>query len=147
MLRAMNASRLRLLASLLLVGLVGLAGCPAPASEPTLTHTTPPGDPTPTPTQAGARDETFTGTITAINFGCAVDASCDVTIDNTKTVHFGHDTRRSGPTTWGNTEELWGLMQTPDQGVGKKVEVFAATTDGSAYTLEGKKDYYVRVTP
>jgi hypothetical protein len=99
----------------------------------------------PTPV-ASASEETFTGTITEANFGCAVDASCDLVVDKTKRVHFGHDTRMEGPGEWGNTEQVFELMERPDHGVGKRVEVFAAKT-GDGYTLQGKSSYYIKVLP
>ena len=126
--------------ALLLVILVacGGGGTPAPTT---------PTQPTPTePTPPAGDEEKFTGTITQINFGCAADASCDLTVDNTRHVHFGHDTRREGPTTWGNTEEIYTLMGTPNDGVGRKVEVYAAKK-GEGFTLQGKSDYYIKVLP
>jgi hypothetical protein len=109
------------------------------------TSTTPPPTTTP-PTGAPTGDETFTGTITEVDFGCAADASCDLVVDGTKRVHFGHDTRLQGPTTWGNTEQIFTLMEAPDKGVGKKVEVFAAKSE-RGYTLQGKAEYYIKVLP
>ncbi len=101
---------------------------------------------TTTPPTTAASEETFTGTLTEVDFGCAADASCDLVVDNTKRVHFGHDTRMEGPSEWGNVEELWPLMEQPDHGVGKRVEVFAARRDGG-YTVQGKAAYYVKVLP
>jgi len=100
----------------------------------------------PQPPASSANEETFTGTITQANFGCAADASCDLTVDNTKHVHFGHDTRMEGPSEWGNTEQVYELMEQPNQGVGKRVEVFAAKK-GDGYTLQGKSTYYIKVLP
>ena len=37
-------------------------------------------------------------------------------------------------------------MEAPNQGVGRKVEVFAAK-DAEGYTLQGKEAYYVKVLP
>ena len=93
----------------------------------------------------GAMDERFTGRITEVQFGCAVDASCNLVVDGTKHVHFGHDTRGEGPSEWGNADSLWTLQQAPDSGVGRLVEVYAATSDHQSYTLQGKAAYYVRV--
>jgi hypothetical protein len=118
----------------LLLFVAACGGSPAPAPQQ------------PKPAPAAANEETFTGTITEINFGCAADASCDLTVDNAKHVHFGHDTRLEGPAVWGNTEEVFTLMETPNQGVGKRVEVFAAKT-GTSYTLQGKATYYIKVLP
>jgi hypothetical protein len=118
---------------------VALVACSSPASNPApVTPTTPPAQ--------NATEETFTGTITEINFGCAADASCDLVVDKTKHVHFGHDTRREGPTDWGTTEDVFALMELPDRGVGKRVEVFAAKK-GDGYTLQGKTAYYIKVLP
>jgi hypothetical protein len=100
------------------------------------------------PAPSNAAEEKFTGTITEAKFGCAVDASCDLTVDNTKRVHFGHDTRlEEGQTEWGNTEEVFTLIERPDQGVGKRIEVFAAKTGKHTYTLQGKAAYYIKVLP
>jgi hypothetical protein len=108
--------------------------------------TTPPPTTTPPPAQAD-NEATFTGTITQIDFGCAADASCDLTLDNTKRVHFGHDTRlEGGKIPFGNTEQIFTLMDAPNQGVGRRVEVFAAK-QGDGYTLQGKSDYYIKVLP
>ena len=109
------------------------------------TPTPPSTTPAPPPAQS-ATEETFTGTLTQVDFGCAADASCDLVVDGTKKVHFGHDTRREGPTTWGNTEQIFTLMEAKDQGVGRKVEVFAAK-QGDGYTLQGKAEYYIKVLP
>ena len=117
--------------------LVFLAACssspkPAPVQQP--------------PPASNSAEEKFTGAITEIDFGCARDASCDLTVDKDKHVHFGHDTRMEGPSVWGNVEDLWALMEQPDHGVGKRVEVFAAKKDGG-FTVQGKADYYVKVLP
>ncbi len=94
-----------------------------------------------------SNEETFTGTITKIDFGCAADARCDLVVDNTKNVHFGHDTRREGgKIPFGNTDQIFTLMDAPQQGVGRRVEVFAAKS-GEGYTLQGKTDYYIKVLP
>jgi hypothetical protein len=111
-------------------------GTPAPTTTP----------PTTTPPTQAQGEETFTGMITEADFGCAADASCDLVVDGTKRVHFGHDTRREGPTTWGNTEQIFTLMEAPDRGVGRKVEVFASKK-GEGYTLQGKAEYYIKVLP
>src|SRR5688500_4275929 len=98
--------------------------------------------PQPPPTApASQNEETFTGTITQIDFGCAADARCSMTVDTTKVVHFGHDSRGQTPAEWGNSDAVMELMGEPQQGVGKRVEVFAAKQDGG-YTLRGKGAYY-----
>jgi hypothetical protein len=130
------------------LALIFLVACKT--STPAPTPTTPPATPPPTsPTTppASASDETFTGTLTEVDFGCAADASCDVVVDGSKRVHFGHDTRREGPTTWGNTEQIFTLMDAPKQGVGRRVEVFAAKKPDGGYTLQGKAEYYIKVLP
>lgn len=107
----------------------------------------PPTTPPPTTTPpTNAAEETFTGTLTEVDFGCAADASCDLVVDGTKRVHFGHDTRLEGGGTWGNTEQIFTLMEAPNKGVGRKVEVFAAKQEGG-YTLQGKAEYYIKVLP
>ena len=125
------------------LALVLLVACGPAPSRPTTPPTSTP--PTTTP-PANAGEETFTGTITEADFGCAADASCDLVVDNTKRVHFGHDTRREGPSTWGNTEQIFTLMDDPKRGIGRKVEVYAAKQDGQ-YTLQGKAEYYIKVLP
>lgn len=127
---------MRSLALILLVACKTSAPAPAPTTPATPTS----------PTPATAADETFTGTITELDFGCAADASCDLTVDGTKRVHFGHDTRREGPTVWGNTEQIYTFMEDTKKAVGKRVEVFAAKKDGG-YTLQGKAEYYIKVLP
>ena len=107
-------------------------------------QTAPP--PTPPAPQQASNEETFTGTITKIDFGCALDARCSMVVDNSKTVDFGHDTRGAPPAEWGNSEAVFELMEQPDQGVGKRVEVFAAKHEGG-YTLRGKAAYYIKVLP
>ena len=120
--------------------LLAACGGASSSSQPTTPDpTTPPAQP--------AGEETFTGTITSANFGCAADASCDLVVDGTKNVHFGHDTRREGPTDWGNTEQIFTLMEDPKQGVGRKVEVYAARRGENDYTLQGKTAYYIKVLP
>jgi hypothetical protein len=90
-------------------------------------------------------DERFTGRITEVHLGCAVDASCDLVVDGTKHVHFGHDTRAEPPSEWGDAESLWAISREEGSGVGRMVEVFAATTDHQYYTIKGKSAYYIRV--
>jgi hypothetical protein len=120
--------------------LVFLVACSSSTKAPT------PDKPVPPPSGNAPGEETFTGTITEANFGCAVDASCDLVVDKTKRVHFGHDTRREGPVEWGNTEQVFELMEQPDHGVGKRVEVYAAK-NGAGYTLQGKSTFYIKVLP
>src|SRR2546423_731548 len=68
-----------------------------------------PADP-PKPSVGG--DEKLTGTITEINFGCAIDASCDLVIDGKARVHFGHDTRGEHGSPWGHVDDgVWNLMR------------------------------------
>lgn len=105
----------------------------------------PPAAPTPAPVQP-ANTEKFTGTITAIDFGCAVDRRCSLVVDGTKQVAFGHDSRGQPPAEWGNSDALFELMEQPQQGVGRRVEVFAAK-DAGGYTLRGSTAYYVKVLP
>jgi hypothetical protein len=120
----------------------------APPPEPTTPEPTEPTptEPTPTPTP-GEGEATFTGTIVSVDWGCRHDASCDVMLDGNRKVHFGHDTRRQGPTEWGDLSTLWPLANEQDQGAGRQVEVFAAVTGEGTYTVEGKQDYYIRVVP
>jgi hypothetical protein len=122
-----------------------LVACSSPPRPPV---TQPPPQEQPPPTDpVAAGEEKFTGTITKIDFGCAADARCDLVVDNTKNVHFGHDTRREGgKIPFGNTDEVFTLMDKPNQGVGTRVEVFAAKAEGG-YTLQGKTDYYIKVLP
>jgi hypothetical protein len=104
--------------------------------------------PPPEPAESASRaavDERFTGKITAITFGCQIDASCNLVVDGTKYVDFGHDTRGEAPAEWGKADALWALKSTPSSGVGRTVEVFAATLDHESYTLRGKSTYYVHV--
>lgn len=88
----------------------------------------------------------LTGTITEIDFGCALDARCHLVLDGTTRVHFGHGTRGEGPQVWGNSDELFALMEEPKQGVGRRIEVFAGKV-GDEYTLKGKAAYYIKVLP
>lgn len=110
------------------------------------------GDPPPKPatpavvSEPARGDATFTGKITEINFGCALDARCHLLVDGTTRVHFGHGTRGEGPQEWGNSDEMFALMEEPKQGVGRRVEVFAAK-QGHEYTLQGKAAYYIKVLP
>jgi hypothetical protein len=130
-------------------------GCKSstPAPEPTTPGPTEPAPTDSAPTEPGTtptpgdNEATITGTIVAVDYGCRHDASCDVTLDGDRKVHFGHDTRRQGPTEWGDLSTLWPLANEKDQGVGRKVEVFGAITGEGTYTVEGKKDYYIRVVP
>ena len=122
-----------------------LAACASSSPAPTTPTAPPPAPTTPTTPAPAPGDEKFTGRLTSINFGCAVDASCNLVVDGTKHVHFGHDTRGQPPTAWGTADSLWPLMQSPDHGVGKRVEVFAARIEPNYYTIEGKADYYIKV--
>ena len=105
-----------------------------------------PAKPAPSPASSGTEDR-FTGKITEINFGCARDASCDLVVDGTKHVHFGHDTRGRQQSEWGSADDLWTLMQAPDSGIGRTIEVFAATTDHVNFTIEGKTAYVIKLVP
>jgi hypothetical protein len=112
---------------------------PPPGPAPPSAVAPPPGP------VAGPNEERFTGKITEIHFGCAVDASCNLVVDGNKYVHFGHDTRGEAPSEWGNAESLWPLMNAPNSGVGRTVDVYAASEGEGSYTIQGKKEYYVRV--
>ena len=106
----------------------------------------PPAAPAPAPVQQSG-EETFTGTITAIDFGCAADRRCSLVVDGTKQVAFGHDSRGQPAAEWGSSDALFELMEQPQQGVGRRVEVFAAKDPGGGYTLRGKAAYYIKVLP
>lgn len=143
--------------SCLVVALLLVVGCgassppPAPVAPPPAAPALPPPSPTvsaasPDDDPRGpATEDHFTGRITAIRFGCVVDASCNVTIDGTKTVDFGHDTRGEPPTPWGSAETLFALQRSQSTLVGRRVEVFAATADHRGYTLRGKSAYYIHM--
>jgi hypothetical protein len=105
-----------------------------------------PDQPSSAATTKGTVDDRFTGKITQISFGCGVDASCDLIVDGTRHVHFGHDTRgEQTPSVWGSADELWTLTHAPDNGVGRTIEVFAATTDHQFYSIQGKATYYIKL--
>lgn len=104
-----------------------------------------PGSPAPAPSQTN--EERFSGTITEIDFGCAADRRCWLVVDGGKRVAFGHDTRGQPPAEWGSSDALFELMEEPQQGVGRRVEVYAAKDPGGGYTLRGKSAYYVKVLP
>ena len=129
-----------MLAFVRIVALLFLIAC-GNATKPATPPTTPPAP----PPAASEAEEKFTGTITEANFGCAADARCYLVVDG-KRVDFGHDSRGQTPAEWGNSDEVMGLMEDPKQGVGRKVEVFAAKND-SGYTLRGKSTYYIKVIP
>ncbi len=122
---------------------------PHPAASAALAPPPPPPSASAAPPDDGpdvpAAEDHFTGRITAIGFGCEVDASCHVTIDGTKTVDFGHDTRGEPPAAWGSAETLFALKRSQATLVGRRVEVFAATDDHRSYTLRGKSAYYIHV--
>lgn len=123
--------------------LILLAACGSkPATETTTPESNPPVDQA--STESG--EARFEGTVTEIDFGCAVDAVCSVTVDGTKHVRFGHDTRGAEPADWGTSDSLMALMEDPTKGVGKKVSVYAAT-DGKPehFTLKGKAEYFITV--
>jgi hypothetical protein len=124
-----------------------LVACSAPSAPPPA-QPIQPTQPTPVqpPAAQATGEEKFTGTLTEVRFGCAADGSCDAVVDGTKTVHFGHDTRAQGPTTWGNTEEIFELMEDPKHGAGRRVEVFAKKVE-DGYTLQGSEAYYIKVLP
>ena len=109
----------------------------------------PPADAiTPTPPVGGG--EKLSGTITQIDFGCARDASCDLTLDARTIVHFGHDTRGENPRRdWGKVDDaLWAAWHDdPKHGVGKRVEVFAAKDQPDHYTIQGSTTYYIKLVP
>lgn len=116
---------------------LSLIACGTPPARP----------PASAPPAQQAAEETFTGAITQIDFGCAADARCSLVVDNTKTVAFGHDSRGQAPAEWGDSAALFELMGEPQQGVGRRVEVFAAKNPDGGYTLRGKSTYYVKVLP
>jgi hypothetical protein len=117
---------------------------PPPPLPPAASASAAPAQPDDAPPPPAA-EERFTGRITAIRFGCQVDASCNFTVDGTKTVDFGHDTRGEPPAEWGEVQSLFALHRSGAKLVGRRVEVFAATDDHRSYTLRGKRAYYVHV--
>ncbi|MEZ4222675.1 MAG: hypothetical protein R3B13_17165 [Polyangiaceae bacterium] len=139
------------LIAFLLVG--NLAGCTAErnsrrGSPPQPGLAQPPGA-APAATAPGPvaapNEERFTGKITEIRFDCARDASCNMVVDGSKYVHFGHDTRGEAPSEWGNVEDLWALPNGSESALGRSVEVYAAKSGDGSYTIQGRKEYYVRV--
>jgi hypothetical protein len=133
--------------ALLVVALLAACGgnATAPSAQPASAQPAP-AQPAPAQPAPEQNEEKFTGAITEIDFGCAADARCSLVVDGTRRVAFGHDTRGAPPAEWGNSDELFELMEAPQQGVGRRVEVYAAkTADG--YTLRGKAAYYIKVLP
>jgi hypothetical protein len=99
----------------------------------------------PTENTTSTQEQKFTGTITKAYFGCEVDRSCDLVLDDKVWVHFGHDTRLQAPSEWGNADSLWVPREERGALIGKKVEVYAAGNALDGYTIKGKKEYYIRL--
>lgn len=143
----------RLLLSICLLALAGCRPSTRPTrypSEPSRQYASPPPQqysnvPPPHANAVAPGEARFSGRITEIHFGCAVDASCNLVVDGTKHVHFGHDTRGEPASEWGDADSLWPLMQTPGSGVGRTVEVYAASDSPESFTIQGKRAYYIRV--
>ena len=89
--------------------------------------------------QPAASEARFTGTITALD--CSPGAACVMEVDHVKTVHFGADPRRPAGIEVGDDQDVRARGA-----VGAAVEVFAATAgDDDAFTLDGKRGYYILV--
>ena len=87
--------------------------------------------------------ERFSGTVTTIDCGCWSDGLCTMAVDGREII-FGKGWSGS---TWGTVDGLRGC----EESVGMTAEVFARKDLGAAlgavdsYSLEGSRDYYVRL--
>jgi hypothetical protein len=91
-----------------------------------------------------SKGETFSGTISAVDTGCFVDAVCSVTIDGKKVILVQGGRAMAGDT---NVGKLMGVESIGDleQNMGAYANVYAAKTPGGDYTLYGNTEYYVEV--
>ena len=95
----------------------------------------------------------FSGKITSINLGCAHDApTCSITVDGKEVIFMeGPKLTLNGKSElkiWGKLIGLEKLFSQKDLYIGKTVEVYATETfysKISTYSLEGKKDFYIKL--
>ncbi len=92
----------------------------------------------------GTDQETFSGTITAVDTGCFSDATCSVTVDGKKIVLV---TGGRGVSPDVKVGKLLGVNSVGDleQKIGAHANVFATTTPDGNYSIYGNENYYVEV--
>jgi len=92
----------------------------------------------------GSDTETFSGTITAVNTGCFVDAICSVTVDDKEIILVKGGRGMPEDTKVGT---LIGVESIGDlEGkIGAHANVYATTTPEGDYSLYGSDLYYVEV--
>ncbi len=92
----------------------------------------------------GLPEQTFSGTITAVDLGCFVDATCSVSVDNKKVIVVtGRMLGEQQP-----VGKLLGVESIGDvEGkIGSHANVYAATTTNpNEWTLYGNENYYLEV--
>lgn len=109
---------------------------------------TPKGDDAVNPPQGklvtGTDLQTFSGTISAVDTGCFVDATCSVTVDGKKIILVQGGRGLAPETVVGR---LIGVDSIGDleQKIGEHANVYAGLTTDGNYTLYGNSSYYVEV--
>ncbi len=86
-----------------------------------------------------SKNKKFNGKIDKISYECASDGYCYIVIRNKKII-FG----------WGYSAEIWGdsacLWDYNEKTAkGKKVSVFAHKISAALFTLEGSKEFYIKI--
>ncbi|HEX7724881.1 MAG TPA: hypothetical protein VF438_04055 [Candidatus Paceibacterota bacterium] len=107
-------------------------------------HMTPAGQQGQGKLVTGTDKETFSGTITAVDTSCFVDATCSVTVDGKKVIL---EQGRMLATTTPEVGRLIGVDSIGDleKHIGDHANVYATTTPTGDYTIYGSAKYYVEV--
>ena len=97
---------------------------------------------------AGTTDssaKTFSGTVSAVDTGCFVDAVCSVTIDGKKVILVEGGLSLSPSPVVGKLVGVDSIGDIQDR-IGAFANVYAGVTPEGDYTLYGNSDYYVEIT-
>lgn len=92
----------------------------------------------------GTDQETFSGTITAVDTGCFSDAICSVTVDGKKIILVQGGRGQSSDAVVGKLVGV-GSIGELEQKIGEHANVYAAPMPDGAYSLYGNDKYYVEV--
>jgi hypothetical protein len=93
---------------------------------------------------SGTPEETFSGTLQAVNTGCFADGICSVTIDGKEVIIL---TGWAGMSPEAKVGKLIGVESIGDleSRIGWHANVYATTTPDGKHTLYGDERYYVEV--
>jgi hypothetical protein len=116
------------------------------ASQPQQTPTTPATDAPATPRGMTATDYWFRGTVTEMNTGCYVDATCSITVEITESVGgapLDKGTEVEVITSYGFSTVMC-VGQWAETPPGREVEVLAHPAEGGTLAVCGGNHYFVK---